>query len=728
MRTLLGIAAVLWSAAAAAGPVVGLDQTFVSGVGDDAYPCERTAPCKTLAAALFNTAPGGEITVLDTDDLAIGLASDGITEEFKPVVIDKAVTIDALYASGPVTFSAAGGAIEVAAGPSDVVVLRGLSIDGRGLGASGITFASGGALELESCFLSGFTSHAVDFEPAAGGSLMLQDVILRNSGGAGLLILGSATAPAVATLVRSSSEANQLGYAAGPNARLTAYQSYAWGNTGPGVVAFALDGSAAEINLDEVALAHNGLGIQAYGAGAVVRVSEVRLDSGGGLCTRISGAASIPSFHDNSIACGSCSVSGAIGGAVAGGATKAALFTVDGAIGSPSYSLSGELPSGMSFNQGVLSGTPGQQGTFPFTVSVSDGNGCSASVTESLVVACPASAVDPGVLLSATTGVAYAPVTFTQPGAVGAASLSIAGALPVGMIRSGATLSGKPRQPGSFPLTVSATDAAGCIATAALTLVVVAASDYQATTLTLLASASPVSFGSPLALTANVASGAGEPTGSMNFYDGDTLIGSVAVAAHAASLSPSLGVGLHALRASYSGDDRFGPSDAALSVAVDEATFEVVAQATDATFNGTSASYTLAATVHGALAAPVTFACSGLPAGLQCRFDVASISATANLSLQVGGSTLAALRAHPLGASSTALALVLLPALAGLRRRKRAWFTQMFAALALLAATVTGCDTGSPQRSTMAPGTYPFTVTASSGARQVGIPLRLIVN
>src|ERR1700738_611636 len=40
-------------------------RTWVSGVGDDANPCSRTAPCKTFAGAISKTAPGGEINCLD---------------------------------------------------------------------------------------------------------------------------------------------------------------------------------------------------------------------------------------------------------------------------------------------------------------------------------------------------------------------------------------------------------------------------------------------------------------------------------------------------------------------------------------------------------------------------------------------------------------------------------------------------------------------------------------
>src|SRR5207253_8119005 len=56
-------------------------RTWVSGVGDDANPCSRTAPCKTFAGAISKTAKDGEISVLDPGG-------------FGAVTITKAITID----------------------------------------------------------------------------------------------------------------------------------------------------------------------------------------------------------------------------------------------------------------------------------------------------------------------------------------------------------------------------------------------------------------------------------------------------------------------------------------------------------------------------------------------------------------------------------------------------------------------------------------------------------
>src|SRR4029450_7686498 len=64
-------------------------RTWVSGVGDDANPCSRTAPCKTFAGAISKTAPGGEINCLGPGG-------------FGAVTITKAITIDCLHTEGGV--------------------------------------------------------------------------------------------------------------------------------------------------------------------------------------------------------------------------------------------------------------------------------------------------------------------------------------------------------------------------------------------------------------------------------------------------------------------------------------------------------------------------------------------------------------------------------------------------------------------------------------------------
>ncbi|MBA2349343.1 MAG: right-handed parallel beta-helix repeat-containing protein, partial [Solirubrobacterales bacterium] len=95
-------------------------RTWASGVGDDANPCSRTAPCKTFAGAISKTAAGGEIDALDPGG-------------YGAVTITKAITIDG---SGTHASILAGGSTGVTINaPNAAVVLRDLSINGTGGGA-----------------------------------------------------------------------------------------------------------------------------------------------------------------------------------------------------------------------------------------------------------------------------------------------------------------------------------------------------------------------------------------------------------------------------------------------------------------------------------------------------------------------------------------------------------------------------------------------------------------
>src|SRR5947199_7476931 len=68
-------------------------RTWVSGVGDDANPCSRTAPCKTFPGAISKTAVGGEIDCLDPG----GFGTLSIT---KSITIDCTGTFGSILASG----------------------------------------------------------------------------------------------------------------------------------------------------------------------------------------------------------------------------------------------------------------------------------------------------------------------------------------------------------------------------------------------------------------------------------------------------------------------------------------------------------------------------------------------------------------------------------------------------------------------------------------------------
>jgi hypothetical protein len=159
----------LWSSAAQAQA----PRTWVSGVGDDANPCSRTAPCKTFAGAISKTHAGGEIDALDPGG-------------FGAVTITKALTIDG--GGGQVASILVSGTngIIVQAGASDVVTLRNLrinGIEGAGNGGlNGIRYLSGGGLHIENCHIFGFTGDGINVATSAKAALSVNNTFLTNNG------------------------------------------------------------------------------------------------------------------------------------------------------------------------------------------------------------------------------------------------------------------------------------------------------------------------------------------------------------------------------------------------------------------------------------------------------------------------------------------------------------------------------------------------------------------
>ena len=240
-------------------------RTWVSGVGDDANPCSRTAPCKTYAGAISKTAAGGEINVLDPGG-------------FGGVTITKSISIESDGEMAGVLVSGTN-AIIVSAGPNDVVVLRGLTIEGLGTGLNGIRFLSGAALHVEKCTINNFTQKGIDFEPNSAAQLFVSDTIIRNSIAAnagGILVKPAVGGSAKGSLDNVRLEKNAFGLRVEDNGNMTVSNSVSTGNLNNGSGAFSAT-AAATINLASTVSTNNGNGVRSEGANATVRMSNVAL-------------------------------------------------------------------------------------------------------------------------------------------------------------------------------------------------------------------------------------------------------------------------------------------------------------------------------------------------------------------------------------------------------------------------------------------------------------------
>ena len=146
-----------FAVASAALPAHALNtRTWISGKGVDQAGCGPIAtPCRTLQYAHDNTSAGGVIDVLDS----AGYGS---------VVIGKAISIVGDGSVAGVLAPAGGTAITIAAGQGDAVTLRGLTIEGAGVGTYGIAVKSGRYIEISRCTVTAFAEAGIDLQMTSG--------------------------------------------------------------------------------------------------------------------------------------------------------------------------------------------------------------------------------------------------------------------------------------------------------------------------------------------------------------------------------------------------------------------------------------------------------------------------------------------------------------------------------------------------------------------------------
>jgi hypothetical protein len=254
-------------------------------VGDDANPCSRTAPCKTFAGAISKTAAQGEISVLDPGG-------------FGGVTITKAITINGEGTLAGILVSGTN-AINVQAGAADVVAIRNVSINGVGTGLNAIRFISGGELHVENVTIYNFTQQGIDFAPSAASSLFVSNTSILNTATA-VFVHPSGVGTAQATLSRVTMTGNGRGLRVQDGVIAVARDSYATGSDANGFESVSTS-RAADISLENCVASQNlGVGVQAIGPLAVVRMSNVMVTRNNqGLAA--SGGGQIISFGNNRV-------------------------------------------------------------------------------------------------------------------------------------------------------------------------------------------------------------------------------------------------------------------------------------------------------------------------------------------------------------------------------------------------------------------------------------------
>jgi hypothetical protein len=273
-------------------------RTWVSGVGDDANPCSRTAPCKTFAGAISKTATGGEIDALDPGG-------------YGTLTITKSITIDGGTGAGWGSVLASGttGFIINAAGAT--VTLRHLSVNGTNKatspGVKGVNVLAASVVNIEYCSIFGFSQEGILVNISTGADVRVRDSNIVDCGSAGgatgagirANTSGTGTNTLFLSIVNSSFDHNTEGIRAESNVRATVNNSTASHNTLNGFVLIP-GATASEMNLESSVSANNRQWGVFSGTGGTVRISNMTVTNNLVLGLNPSGGA-ILSYGNNKI-------------------------------------------------------------------------------------------------------------------------------------------------------------------------------------------------------------------------------------------------------------------------------------------------------------------------------------------------------------------------------------------------------------------------------------------
>lgn len=286
---LLAPAAFISVGAAQASSVV-----YVSGKGADSNACTVAAPCLTFQGAYGKVDAGGIIIALDS-------ASYG------PLTITKSVSV--INDGGGVADvqRAEAGKNAITINDSAAIVhLRGLSVDGGGVGVNGVYVVSAASVTISNCVIRRFIVSGVLARPTAAGMALsvIDSTVSDNARGIYLYPNGGALTATLSN-VEATGNSQQGVYATGTVS--AAVTGGIFSRSAQGVYA----GAGASVSVrDAVANNNSGAGFLAYGAGAVLRLAH-SIASGNYTGLQASNGGLAETYSDNNLRANNRQVAGA---------------------------------------------------------------------------------------------------------------------------------------------------------------------------------------------------------------------------------------------------------------------------------------------------------------------------------------------------------------------------------------------------------------------------------
>lgn len=247
-------------------------RTWVSGVGDDANPCSRTAPCKTFAGAISKTAAGGEISVLDPGG-------------YGAVNITKSITINGEGTLAGILSSSTNGVI--VNGSGIVVNLVNLSFNGGSTsapGLNGVRIIQAASVSVDRCDIFNFSQAGISDERTTAGTLTVRNTRIHNSLGAGpnsagISLYPSSGTPALRLLIEESEifsmpQSNSMGIVVA-NGGSAEIRKTSISGTAHGLFVYG-SAAAAVANVTDSVFFNNGSGVRVT-SGATARLASTTI-------------------------------------------------------------------------------------------------------------------------------------------------------------------------------------------------------------------------------------------------------------------------------------------------------------------------------------------------------------------------------------------------------------------------------------------------------------------
>lgn len=264
-------------------------RTWVSGVGDDANPCSRTAPCKTFAGAISKTAACGEIDALDPAG-------------YGAVTITKSITIDGTGTFASILASLTTGII-INAASTDVITIRGVSINGFCNGIRGMNILQAKTVNLEDMVIFRFNGEGVLVNESSDIQLNVRNSVIRDNVGDGINVTTSGGTVKV-TLDNVRLSGNQDGIHARQSSRVVANNCVFSQNTANGVLSDATAAFATVRVWNSILSLNGGAGLRAGNAGggtsgAEIGQNQINHNTGNGVLVGTGGV--VETFGNNSI-------------------------------------------------------------------------------------------------------------------------------------------------------------------------------------------------------------------------------------------------------------------------------------------------------------------------------------------------------------------------------------------------------------------------------------------